>query len=330
MVLMDLLKRIISSRRGRFGGLLVLVLLCAPAFLPEFWVMLLTEAVILALCALSWNLLLGYTGLLSFGVAAFYMVGAYVVAILTVKVGVPWPVALLLSPVISGILGVVLGWFCVRLTHMLFAIMTLVLGQLCWAIAFKWYSFTGGENGILGVPVPSYLLSTSNFYWFTLGVIGAAVIVMWLIVNSPFGYALKAMRENTERTEFIGINVRRYKLYVFILSSAFAGLAGGVFCMYARAAYPDYGWWLKTGEFIAMSLIGGVYHFLGPTLGALIVLFMDTYILTITEYWQLFFGAFLVLAILFFPGGIFGLAEQTINAFRERRAVSDSGNKGAE
>lgn len=278
-----------------------------PLMASEASVILITEIFTLSLFAVSINLLLGYTGMIAFGHGAFFGAGAYSCALLLKKVGLQFGITLIFSPLITALLGLVIGYFCVRLVRLQFAMLTLAFGQIVWAIIFKWYSLTGGDDGIIDIPFPTFLSITNNCYYFILLLVAFALLVLWAIVNSPFGWTLEAIRENTHRVYFIGINARHYQLIAFILSTFFAGLSGALFVIISRNAFPEYAFWTKGGEGIIMVVLGGMFSFLGPIIGAFVLTFLHTFILRQTEYWAFILGAVLLIIMLFTPQGIEGI-----------------------
>jgi branched-chain amino acid transport system permease protein len=187
----------------------------------EFWIWVTTEMIIMALFAMSLNLILGFGGMVSFGHAAFFGAGAYTVALLMKKAGWPLYLALPAAPLVAAIVAAVIGWFCVRLLGLYFAILTLAFSQLLYMIIFQWYTFTGGDDGIHGIPRPEFLDPT-NYYLLCLVLFLICFVLMRMIVNSSFGLSIRTTRENLERAKFIGINVRRYQLINFIIAGAFA------------------------------------------------------------------------------------------------------------
>jgi len=308
-------ENISNSRDKRITLLLltwviVLVLLMViPSLVSRFYVYLATEILIMALFALSFNILLGYTGLVSFGHAAYFGIGAYTSGLLLTKASLHTALSLTAAPILSGLAALVIGYFCLRLTHIYFAMLTLAFAQIVWAVAFKWYGFTGGDNGLVGVPVPELLSSSRNFYFFILAVVGSASLLLWKIINSPFGQTLKAIRENPERVEFMGINVRNHQLISFVIAGAFAGLAGGLYSMFNRSVFPDFIFWTKSADVILMTLLGGMYTFVGPAVGAAVLLYLDQFITSYTEYWPMVLGIALLPLIFFFPEGIMGFVQ---------------------
>lgn len=300
--------------------MVVAFLVVLPSFLSLGYVSLVTEMLILAVAACGLNLIMGYTGMVSFGPAGLYAVGAYSTALLLVKANISFGLAMIAGPVIAAIAGVIVGWFCVRLTHVYFALLTLAFSQIIHTIVFQWYSFTGGDNGIVGIAVPHSLASISNYYYFTLAMTLICLLLMWMICNSSFGRTLQAIRENPERAEFIGIHVRRYQLAAFVLSSFFLGAAGSLFCAFNHNVFPDYAHWAKGADILVVCLLGGMYNFLGPVVGSIVYILLDKVITGITEYWPLVLGLIVVAAVLFLRGGIAGFIYEKFSAMTGGRS----------
>lgn len=280
------------------------VLLAVPLVLPQFYLLLATEIVIMGLFALAFNLLLGYAGMVSFGHAAFYGLGAYATGLLLKKTGAPFAAAFLAAPVMAAVAALLFGLLCIRLTRIYFSMLTLAFSQIVWAIAHKWYSLTGGDNGLVGIPVPESLSTPRAFYLFATACVLLATWVLWRLVNAPFGRTLLAIRENGERAEFVGIHVKRVQLAAFVISGGLSGLAGGLFALFSRGAFPDYAFWTKSAEVLLMTLLGGPYVFLGPALGAAILIVLNSVVTSFTEYWPVVLGVILLLLIYVFPGGV--------------------------
>lgn len=264
------------------------------------------EILILAVAACGLNLIFGYADMVSFGPAGHYAVGAYTTALLITKGNVSFALAMVAGPVAAAISGLIIGWFCVRRTAIYFALLTLAFSQIIYTIIFQWYSFTGGDNGIVGVHVPHFLEDITPYYYFTLIIATLCLAAMWLICNSAFGRTLQAIRENPERTSFIGINVKRYRLAAYVLSSFFIGAAGSLFCGFNHNVFPDYAHWAKGADFLVVCLLGGIYNFFGPVLGAAVYIFIDKIISSFTEFWPLFLGTIIILVVLFLRGGFMG------------------------
>jgi branched-chain amino acid transport system permease protein len=301
----------------------VLVLIAAffvPALGSRYYTFLANDVVIWALFATSLNLLVGYTGLVSFGHAAYFGIGAYTTGLLMKKIGVPFLLAFPAAGLLAGLFALVFGFFCVRLTRIYFAMLTLAFAQIVWAICFKWNEVTGGEQGMPEIPYPDFAWlervatavpflgyrTSEYFYFLTLLMVALCLWLLRRIVGSPFGRMLTTIRENPERAEFIGVNVRRYELGAFVIAGAFAGLAGGLFGIFNRGVFPDFAYWTKSSEVLIMTLLGGMGTFFGPALGALVLLWLNQQIVSYTQYWPLILGTILVVLLFVFPGGIAG------------------------
>jgi branched-chain amino acid transport system permease protein len=302
----------------------VLLLLAVPLVAGRFYQYLLTQIFVASLVAVAFNLLLGTTGLLSFGQAAFYGVGAYTVGLLATKAGFSTLPALLLAPVFAAAVAGLIGFFCVRLSGVHFAMLTLAFGQLVFTIAFKWYGFTGGDNGIQGIPVRPLpggieIGSTQAMYYFALAVVGVSVEILRRIRSSPFGATLKAIRENGQRAAYLGVNVKLFQWIAFVIAGAFTGLAGGLYALMEKSITPDIIHWTKSGEPVFMTIIGGIYTFAGPMVGAVVFTVLNSYLVAWTEKWALVLGIVLLVMVLLLPGGVVGFVnEKARGAFGKR------------
>jgi len=281
----------------------------------EYWIWVTTEMIINALFAMSLNLILGYGGMVSFGHAAFFGVGAYTVALLMMKIGLPLYVALPAAPIMGAIAAAVIGWFCVRLIGLYFAILTLAFGQLLYMVAFQWRDLTGGDDGIHGIPRPEFL-GPINYYLLCLIIFLACFFLMRMIVNSSFGLSIRTIRENMERAKFIGINVRRYQWINFIIAGAFAGLAGGLLAELNRFAQTEALHWSKSADPILGSLVGGMYSLVGPAIGSTVLTFLHIFLQqlhsSMVEMWAIILGVILLLVVLFAPGGVVGIFNRVL------------------
>ncbi len=306
-------------RKSWWLAFLILAAIIAPFIITEFYLVILGEALIMSLLALSFNLLFGYMGQLSFGQAAFYGLGGYTVAMLLTKVHFNFWLSLIAGVVVASIIGLIVGYFCVRLRGIYFAILTLAFGQLLFVIIYKWHDFTGGDDGIQGVFPPGILKSPIIYYYFILLIFIASAFVLWRITNSPFGHTLRAMRENPERTEFLGINIAKYQLIAFVIAAAFAGLAGALWSPFYRSIAPFSLMWIKSGEPVMAAILGGSSIFFGPILGMFIMTFFHAWVLGFTIYWPVVMGALILIIIFLLPGGILGLAQEKWQERRENR-----------
>jgi len=302
--------------------ILILVLLAlVPLVIRGYWLHLLTEILILSLFAVSLNLILGYGGMLSFGHAGFYGLGLYISAGF-MKYGISMPISLLAGALAATIAGGLIGFVTVKLRSFYFAILTLAFGQLIWAIIFKWYKITGGEDGIVGVPVPEWLSHEQNLYLFIYIVVLLCISAIFVIVKSPFGRFLSAIRENSERTESIGINVNMHRFAAFVIAAFFAGIAGGMHCLHAKAAFPDLVAWTKSGEVLITCVLGGMYTFVGPIIGAVIMILLNSLVSTLfIERWPLVLGGIFIFVALFLPEGITGTIKDRFAMIVKGRGV---------
>ena len=304
-----------------------LVVLVAAFFVPllgsRYSTFLANDIAIWALFATSLNLLVGYTGLVSFGHAAYFGIGAYTTGILMKKLGVSFLIAMPAAGLLAALFAALFGFFCVRLTRIYFAMLTLAFAQIVWAICFKWNEVTGGEQGMPEIPYPDFAWleaagkvipfvggwrAAEYFYFISLVIVAVCLWCLKRIVASPFGRMLTTIRENPERAAFIGVDVRRYELAAFVLAGAFAGIAGGLFGIFNRGVFPDFAYWNKSAEVLIMTLLGGIHTFYGPAVGAAALIWLNQQIVSYTQYWPLILGTILVVLLFVFPGGIGGAA----------------------
>jgi branched-chain amino acid transport system permease protein len=301
------------------GALAVLVVaaLSLPWLGSRYDVFLATQIAIDALFAVSLNLLVGTTGLVSFGHVAYFGIGAYTCGILMKTYAVPFSLALPAAALAAGGCALLFGFFCVRLTRIYFAMLTLAFSQIVWAICFKWNDVTGGDQGLPDVPYPDLqwmaaipglgdLRISDKFYVLTLVLVALSLLAMRRIIASPFGLMLRTIRENTERAAFIGINVRAYELAAFVVAGTFGGVAGALFGIFNRGVFADYVYWPKSAEVMIMVILGGIDYFWGPVVGAASLVLLNQQITSYTEYWPLALGTILLLLLFAFPGGIVG------------------------
>ncbi len=285
---------------------ILLLLLIAPLFLSRFYVYLTALILVTGLLATSLNMVLGYGGMYQFHHAVFYGAGAYAFTLVLKNSGLPVVFAFLAGPIFAGLLAFVMGLICVRLTKLYFGMLQISLGSLVWAIVFRWYSFTGGDDGIHGVPLPDVISSTDGAYYLILAVTAVSMLLMSFIVNSPFGRVFQAIRDNPERSEAIGVNVRQHQLMGLVIAGFFAGVAGTLFVVVEGSVFPDLMFWTLSLEILIMCLLGGWFTFFGPMLGAGIIVMLRTVVGIYTEYWTLVLGVILMLLIFFLPQGVFG------------------------
>jgi branched-chain amino acid transport system permease protein len=306
-------------------------LIALPFVVPPYQTVLLTYGLVFAIAALGFNLLLGYTGLLSFGHSAYFGMGAYAVAFIVKYAKLESMEAFLLGGVLaSGAVAAVFGVLCVRYTKIFFGILTLALSQVLWSLAFKFFWVTGGSDG-LRVPTPTLLggavragsdkfeFLSHRYYFYVLAVFVVAVALMWVIVHSPFGKALQAIRDNETRAEFVGVQVRHYRWVAFLISGMFTGLAGALWVPLNGLTTPDILHWTFSGKIVFFTVLGGFQTFFGPIVGAVIFNYLETYAVGHTVYWQMVLGIVLVALVLVLPAGIVGTVRRLLP--RPARAV---------
>jgi len=301
-----LVRGIIHLKSFRLAVAIFILLLILPPFVPRFFVYILALIYVTSLLAMSLNFLVGHGGMFQFHHAVFYGVGAYTAALILTKAHLPFWVGFLAGPIAATIVGLGIGWFCVRLTRLYFGMLQISLGSLVWAIVFRWYSFTGGDDGIHGLPMPPLLSSLNRSYYFILLILAISLIILYLILKSPFGSTLQAIRDNPGRCAAVGINVQRHQLLAILIATFFAGIAGVLFVVLERSVFPDLLFWVLSLEIFIMCLLGGWFTFAGPILGAAITVGLRTFVGIYTEYWTLILGIILILLIFFLPEGVMG------------------------
>ncbi len=306
----------------------LLVLLALPMVLPPFETLQVSYGLIFGIAALGFNLLLGYTGLLSFGHSAFFGTGAYAAAFLVKYWGIRSMEAFIVAGVLASLLvAALIGAVCVRYTRIFFGILALALSQVLWSLAFKLFWVTGGTDG-LRVPTPTLLggiigdtlgaatdktaFLAHRYYYYVLVVFVASTAAMWVIVHSPFGKALQAIRDNEVRAEFVGVQVRRYRYVAFLVSGAFTGLAGALWVPLNGLTTPDVLYWPFSGRIVFMAVLGGFRTFWGPIVGGFVYNYLEVWAVGTTVYWQLVLGVILVALVLAMPTGLVGTAGQLV------------------
>ncbi|HWD59049.1 MAG TPA: branched-chain amino acid ABC transporter permease [Stellaceae bacterium] len=298
--------------------LIVFLFACAVPWIGSRYNTFLAEQIAIdALFAVSLNLLLGTTGLVSFGHVAYFGVGAYVCGILMKTYDVPFAIAFPAAGLGTALFALVSGYFCVRLIKLYFAMLTLAFSQIIWAIAYKWNDVTGGDNGLPEIPFPNMdwmnslplvgdLKTSDRFYLLSIVLIAVSLAVVHRIIRSPFGRILTTIRDNPERAAFIGVNVRLYQLAAFVVAGTFAGFAGALYGIFSRGVFADYVFWSKSAEVMIMTILGGMDYFWGPPIGALTLVWLNQEITDYTEYWPFVLGTILLVLLFGFPGGILG------------------------
>jgi branched-chain amino acid transport system permease protein len=291
---------------------LILFLLLLPAFAGKYIIYMVIQILTLSVFALGFNLLLGYTGLLSFGQAGFFAMGAYASA----KILLVLPsllVGVVAGMVAGGISALILGYLCVRHTRIYFSMLTLCFGMMIYSIAWKWRDVTGGDDGLVGIPRASFQIPgvfsinmepMGNYYYFVLIISLIAIYVLYRIVNSPFGLTLKGIRDSENRVSFAGISISNYRLLSFTLAGLYAGLAGSLVPPLENTVTPPLAHWTHSAEPVMVTLLGGIHTFSGPIVGSILFYLIKDIIVRYTQYWLIWFGSIVVFLVLVFRGGI--------------------------
>ncbi len=306
-----------ADRATKLLGAAVLAgLVVWPPLIGDYGVTFLTELAILALFAASLHLMMGPGGMHSFGHAAYFGLGAYGAALAVKWFAAPMAVGLLAAPLLAGLAGLLFGWFCVRLSGVYLAMLTLAFAQIAWATAFQWVELTGGDNGILGVWPSAWAQPKLVFHYLALALCVVGVLALRHVIFSPFGYALRAGRDSPLRAEATGLHVQQLQWAGFTLAAVGAGLAGGLFAYFKGSVFPTYISIPKSVDALLMVLLGGVQTVSGPIVGAFVFAGLEEQLMRLTAYWRFALGLAIVLVVILFPRGIAG----TILDWRARRS----------
>ena len=274
--------------------------------------------------ATSLNILVGYGGLVSFGHAMFFGGGAYAFALTMQKTSAPIPLAMLVAILFCAVMGFVVGAICVRLKEIYFSFLTLAFQMLLHSVILTWTSLTGGDQGLTGgIPRTPFLginlADHTQFYWFACVIAVACLLLIRTVLQSPFGYTLRMVRDSAERARYLGIDVWRVKLYAFILASSLAGAGGIIMALFVSGAFPDFGYWTMSGEAIFMIMMGGLNIFIGPVVGASLLLLFNDVITRSTEFHGLALGIVVLLFALGFKRGITDFVQQLFQTIKNKR-----------
>ncbi len=290
-------------------GLAALALLAAaPLFVGDYALTILTEMAILALFAASLHFMMGPGGMASFGHAAYFGLGAYAAALVMRQLGMGMPVGLIAAPLAGAAFGLVFGWFCVRLSGVYLAMLTLAFAQICWSVAFQWVDVTGGDNGLLNILPSGWAATRQGFYWLALALsVGGILGLRWLI-RTPFGHALRGVRDNPLRAEAVGMAAGRLQWAGFAVAAGFAGFAGGLFAYFKGSVFPTFISIPRSVDALLMVLLGGVDTLAGPIIGAVVYTGLHEQLMSMTDYWRAILGLIIVLLVVAFPQGLAGQA----------------------
>jgi branched-chain amino acid transport system permease protein len=305
----------------------IAVLAAMPFVLAPFYIGLMIPFFGYAIALLGFNLLFGYTGLLSFGHAMFLGVGAYGAAVMSGVLGVKsFEIVLVAVMLAAAAIALPIGALCVRYVSIFFGMLTLAFGMLFHSILFKFYALTGGDSGmrvprmnILGLAFDRYNkieFLAGPFYFYCLALLVIAGFIMWRLVHSPFGLHLRSIRDNSRKAEYLGVHVHRLRLAAFVISAAFGAVGGAILGFRVGLADPELVYWTQSGQLVFMTVLGGFSNFFGPIVGALAYILLQDQLQSVTEYWRFLMGAILAIIVIVFPAGIVGLA----TLFRRRIA----------
>jgi branched-chain amino acid transport system permease protein len=311
----------------------IAALALVPVTAPPYYAGLMIPFFGYAIALLGFNLLFGYTGLLSFGHAMFLGFGAYGAAVMAGKLGFrSFELVLLASILFAMVAALPIGLVCVRYAGIFFGMLTLAFGMLFYSFLFKFYHVTGGDSGmrvprmnILGLEftqLNKIEFLAGPFYYYCLALLAIAALIMWRIVHSPFGLHLKAIRDNARKAEYLGVHVHRCRLAAFVISAAYGAAGGAILGFRVGLADPELVYWLQSGQLVFMTVLGGFANFFGPIIGALVFTLLEDQLQSLTQYWRFILGAILAIVVIGFPGGIAGIADDLRRRF-SRGAARD-------
>lgn len=297
-----------------------------PLVVPPFYVNLLVPVFGYGVALLGFNLLFGYAGLLSFGHALFLGIGAYGAAVMAGVWGVrDFEVVLLGAAIAGALVALPMGALCVRYTGIFFGMLTLAFGMLAHSFLFKFYHLTGGDSGmrvprmrILGLEFADYNkieFLAGPFYYYCLALLVVLGLLMWRIVQSPFGLHVRALRDNAQKAEYLGVRVLSFRLAAFVISAVFGAMGGVILGFRTGLADPELVYWTHSGHLVFMTVLGGFTHFLGPLFGALALTLLQDQLQSLTQYWRFVLGAILAIIVMFFPKGLAGIAMSLAHRF---------------
>ena len=304
--------------RLAFVMIVIVALAALPKIASPYYLTLVLPAFAYAIALLGFNLLFGYTGLLSFGHALFVAVGAYGSAVLSSKLGVKsFELVLVLSGLAAVVAAIPVALLSVRYVRIFFGILTLAFGMLFHSFLFKFYDITGGDTGIrvlrpslFGMDYKELDKTTflvGPFYYYCLTLLVVLAIVMWCIVHSPFGLQLAAIRENARKAEYLGVRVRFFRFIAFLISAFYCAIGGVILAINTGQADPELAYWTHSGELVFMTVLGGFANFFGPLVGAFAFIFLKSELMGITQYWRFMLGVILVVIVVLFPRGLMGI-----------------------
>jgi len=309
-----------SKRALALPALLFLLIFIFPFVAGPHYVILMFSAMGYAIALLGLNLLFGYTGLLSLGHAMFLAIGAYTAGYMTSTRITNFELILLVAVAIGATVAVPIGLLCIRYVKIYFAMLALAFSMLLYSFLFKFYHLTGGDEGIR-IKVPSLTawdlsgldtlsVLTGPLYYYVFALLVLLTALMRCLTSSSLGLQLRAIRENQQKAEYLGVNVKRYRLVAFVIAAVYGVLGGVIIAIPVGLADPSIAYWVQSGNLIFMLLLGGYTNFLGPLLGAVVFIFFQDQLMSFTEYWRLTFGVILVMIVVFFPNGLMAAVDR--------------------
>ena len=306
-----------SSLQG-YKASIALAALCLLALVPVFGSAALTirsvDVLIFAILALSLNLLVGYTGLVSMGHAAFFAIGGYGFGIIQQRFGLYSVAGIAFASfaalVVTVASALIIGFFATRVAHAYFIMLTLAFGQLVYVMIWQWHDLTGGDDGFINIRPPQFAMSDQGFFYLALVMLAVCGFALYRIAISPFGKALSAIRENPVRAAYIGIDVTAFRLAAFLIAAFFAGVAGILQAMFHRGMFPDFAHFMMSADVLVVTVLGGVGFFAGPLVGTAIFKFLSFILPTYTQYWSLVFGIIIMAVAFLLPNGLMALGSR--------------------
>jgi branched-chain amino acid transport system permease protein len=305
--------------RGVLAALAALgaALALLPLAAGSYTLVLMTDILVFALFAVSLHFIMGPAGLHSFGHAAYFGLGAYGAGLLLLRGGAPMELSLALAPALAGAGAVLFGWFCVRLSGVYLAMLTLAFAQIAWSVAFQWDAFTGGSNGLVGVWPAKWLASKTAYYYLTLAACAAGIALLWRALYAPFGYALRAARDSPLRADAIGIDARRLQWAAFTFAGLFAGVAGALYAFSKGSISPETMAVPRSVDGLVMVLLGGIQTLTGAVWGAALFTWLQDSVARAIDYWRAVIGVVILVLVLAFPQGLTGFIAERYRARRE-------------
>ena len=301
--------------------ILVLAFGLVPVLMSSTYQLNVANSVLIwSLFAISFNMLWGVTGMLSFGQAIYFGIGGYSIAMVIHYFGSQWYFAALAASLIfTVLLSFMLGLLVIRVGGVYFTMLTLAFGQLAWQIMFKWYEVTGGDDGLQGIILPGILNNKVFYYYFVMTLVLLSIWFLKRLAYSPFGLILRGVRQNPDRVRFLGRRVRRNQLRIYIVASVFATLAGALMAGVDNSVHTDMFFWTTSGEVILMSVLGGIAQFFGPMVGAVVFILIEDIVGAYTEYWSLLIGSIILIMVIGFPKGLVGGVLEIIARLRSSK-----------